>query len=143
MTDTLQTLRIGEVARQTGLTVETLRYYEQVGLLPLTERSASGFRCYAPDVVARIQFIKRAQGLGLSLEEIRSIGGDASQRKGDSCRHVHDILTRHIADVDQRLADLHELRNALSNYRHRCEAALGTHIDTPCPTVDALKDSQT
>jgi len=139
MKETLQRLRIGEVARQTGLTVETLRYYERLELLPASPRSAGGFRHYAPDVVARVRFIKRAQALGVSLDEIGSL---TSNRSGDTCGSVREMLTRHIAAIDQQMKELHELRSTLSNYRHRCEAALEEQSNAPCPTLVDLERSQ-
>jgi MerR family mercuric resistance operon transcriptional regulator len=70
-----QTLRIGEVAQQTGMTVEALRYYERKGLLPHPPRSAGGLRRYRSDVLDRVRFIKQAQTLGLSLKEIQQLTG--------------------------------------------------------------------
>ena len=70
-----QTLRIGEVAHRAGVTVEALRYYERVGLLPRPPRSTGGLRRYRPDVLDRVRFIKQAQTLGLSLREIQQLTG--------------------------------------------------------------------
>jgi DNA-binding transcriptional MerR regulator len=139
MPQSTQTLRIGEVARLTGITVATLRYYERLKLLPPPTRSAGGFRHYAPEVVSRVRFIKCAQDLGFSLEDIRGISNDASRAPGKTCRGVYDLLTRHLGDIDQLLTDLRELRSTLDDHRQRCETALHQQPDVPCPTIEALE----
>jgi DNA-binding transcriptional MerR regulator len=141
VTEPLQRLRIAEIADQTGLTVDTLRSYKRLGLLPPSARSSDGVHHYAPDVVRRVRFVRGAQILGLSVDEIRTILGDGSRVHGETCLHVHNMLTRRLADVDQLLAQLHELRNTLSNYLHRCEVVLDQQLDLPCPTMDALEQS--
>ena len=130
-------LRIGEVARRSGLTVEALRYYERVGLLPAATRSSGGFRQYSPDVVAVVGFIKRVQALGLSLEEIRQLTRMSQERPRQSCQHVRDMLARHIADIDQRLDSLQALRDTLEDYRRSCQVALQQSEETRCPSLDA------
>jgi MerR family transcriptional regulator, copper efflux regulator len=134
-----QTLRIGEVAQQGGLTVEALRYYERMGLLPHPPRSTGGLRRYHPDVLDRVRFIKQAQTLGLSLNEIQQLTGNARQKGRGACQRVHDVLARHIADIDKRAAELRELRKTLERYRKTCEQALVRETEPGCPTLDALE----
>lgn len=134
-----QVLRIGEVAQRAGLTVEALRYYERVGLLPRPPRSVGGLRRYRPDVLDRVRFIKRAQTLGLTLKEIQRLAGDARRRGHGPCQRVHDVLARHIAEIDHRMGELRQLRHTLDEYRIACEQALGRDTEPGCPTLDALE----
>ena len=133
-----RTFRIGEVAEQTGVTVEGLRYYERLGLLPHPQRTASGVRRYDQRIVERVRFIKQAQTLGLSLREIQQVAGDTQRRGRAACRRVHDVLTRHIATVDQRMRELRDLRRTLTDYLKKCESALNADAEPVCPTLDAL-----
>ena len=134
-----QTLRIGEVAQQTGMTVEALRYYERKGLLAHPPRSAGGLRRYRSDVLDRVRFIKQAQTLGLSLKEIQRLTGDTHRKSRGACQRVHDVLVQHIADIDRRVAELRDLRKTLNEYRTTCEHALGRETEPECPTLDALE----
>jgi DNA-binding transcriptional MerR regulator len=139
MNERRETLRIGEVAQQAGLTVEALRYYERMGLLPRPPRSTGGLRRYRPDVLDRVRFIKQAQTLGLTLKEIQHLTGDAHRKGRAACQRVHDVLARHIADIDKRITELHELRATLNDYRRTCDRALGREAEPECPTLDALE----
>jgi DNA-binding transcriptional MerR regulator len=134
----MQQLSIGEVARRSGITVETLRYYEYLGLLPPAPRTRGGSRRYAPDVIAQLQFIKHAQSLGLSLRDIQAMTGQKGTDRRDTCRHVHDILTRQLANVNQRLTELAEARQTLLAYLASCEQALGDPDPPACPVLAPL-----
>lgn len=134
-----QTFRIGEVADRTGVTVEALRYYERLGLLPRPPRTTGGLRRYGGDVVDRVRFIKQAQTLGLTLREILQLTRDRHRRSQSGCRRVHDVLARHIAEVDERMAELRTLRRTLTEYLRTCEEALGREAEPECPTLDALE----
>ncbi|WP_313551213.1 heavy metal-responsive transcriptional regulator, partial [Corynebacterium sp.] len=96
-------MRIGELAERAGTTAKTLRFYEEQGLLPPTERTPSGYRDYAPETVARIDFVHRGQAAGLTLAQIRQIldirdGGHAP------CEHVRDLLDVRLAEIEQQIA---------------------------------------
>ena len=133
-----EAMTIGEVAERCGVATSALRFYEDQGLIH-AERTDSGHRRYPRAVIRRVAFITFAQKVGLSLDEIRSL---TSNRSGDTCGSVREMLTRHIAAIDQQMKELHELRSTLSNYRHRCEAALEEQSNAPCPTVVDLERSQ-
>ena len=95
-------LRIGDVAARTGLTSPTIRYYESVGLLAPAPRSSTGYRHYSETTVEELRFIKKAQRLGFSLEEIGEIL--KLSRAGETpCAHVLDLAKRHLAAVDERI----------------------------------------
>ena len=105
-------LKIGEVSKRSGVGVEALRFYEKSGLLDRPSRTYSGYRVYGEDVLDRLAFIKQAQALGFSLEEIRRIVDDA--RRGQSpCEEVREIVRRRMEELDARLRELHRYRDEL------------------------------
>ncbi len=105
-------LKIGEVSKRSGVGVEALRFYEKSGLLDSPARTFAGYRVYGEDVLERLAFIKQAQALGFSLDEIRRIIDDA--RKGESpCEEVREIVRRRMAELDARLRELQRHRREL------------------------------
>lgn len=105
-------LKIGEVSKRSGIGIEALRFYEKSGLLDRPSRTYSGYRVYGEDVLERLVFIKQAQALGFSLDEIRRIIDDA--RKGESpCDEVREIVRRRMEELDERLRELHRYRKEL------------------------------
>src|SRR5919112_974635 len=105
-------LKIGEVSKRRGVGVEALRFYEKSGLLDRPSRTYSGYRVYGEDVLDRLAFIKQAQALGFSLDEIRRIVEDA--RKGQSpCDEVREIVRRRMEELDERLRELQRHRKEL------------------------------
>ena len=106
-------LKIGEVSKQSGIGIEALRFYEKSGLLDRPSRTYSGYRVYDADVLERLAFIKRAQVLGFSLDEVRQIIADA--RKGQSpCEDVREIVRRRLAELDERLREMRRYRKELA-----------------------------
>ena len=111
---------IGEVARRSGVSAKTLRYYEDIGLVPRPDRSTSGYRDYHPSVLDRIAFIRSSQGLGLSLGEIRSIV--ALREDGETpCAHVLDLLCDRAAEIDRTIRDLGALKADLNRLVERAQ----------------------
>jgi DNA-binding transcriptional MerR regulator len=105
-------LKIGEVSKRSGVGVEALRFYEKSGLLDKPSRTYSGYRVYDADVLDRLAFIKQAQALGFSLDEIRRIVEDA--RKGQSpCEEVREIVRRRMEELDERLREMQRYRKEL------------------------------
>jgi Hg(II)-responsive transcriptional regulator len=112
-------MRIGRLAAQAGVNVQTLRYYERRGLLEAPHRTLSGFREYADETVRRVRFVRRAQGIGFTLEEIRgllNLWPDSSQ----SCRAVEKRARATLERIDGRIEDLQRMRKALSRYVSAC-----------------------
>lgn len=107
-------LRIGDVAARTGLSTPTIRYYESVGPLAPAPRSATGYRHYSEASVEELQFIKKAQALGFSLEEIGEIL-KLSRSGKTPCAHVLDLAKRHLEAVDERIRQLSRFRSVLAN----------------------------
>ncbi len=106
-------LTIGKLAALAGVTPDTLRFYERLSLLPAPPRTNGGFRLYDPSLVERIGFFRKAQALGLSLDEVREILRVAD--KGTPpCEHVRATLVRRLQDVDARIAELKSLRRTLA-----------------------------
>ncbi len=106
-------LLAGDVAKALGIGVQTLHYYEREGLIPPVARSASGYRLYTRELVERVGFIRKAQALGLPLDEIREVLGLAEQGTSP-CGRVQTALAGKLAEVDRRLAELHTFRDELA-----------------------------
>ncbi|MGH9849265.1 MAG: heavy metal-responsive transcriptional regulator [Blastocatellia bacterium] len=126
-------LRIGEVALRSGVSIDTVRYYERRRLLPPAPRSDGGFRLFTPETVERVQFIKQAQELGFSLDEIGEIltTGGASE-----CRRVRDHLKVKLSEVDDRLRLMQDFRKTLARHLAACERELSRHTDDAvCPVL--------
>jgi DNA-binding transcriptional MerR regulator len=105
-------LKIGDVSKRSGIGIEALRFYEKSGLLDKPSRTYGGYRVYGKDVLERLAFIKQAQALGFSLDEIRQIVEDA--RKGQSpCDEVREIVRRRMEELDERLRELQKYRREL------------------------------
>jgi DNA-binding transcriptional MerR regulator len=106
-------LKVGAVAKAAGAGVQTLHYYERLGLLPKPERSPANYRLYAPETIRRVRFIKKAQAIGLTLEETKQIL-DLKEHGRAPCRKVAELGERHFAEIDVRLAQLRAYRRALA-----------------------------
>ena len=128
-------MRIGELAGGAGLTVKTLRFYEQAGVLPSAARLPSGYRDYDDSALARLRFVRAAQAAGLTLSEIRQVIA-VRDDEGPPCEHVAGLLDAHAADLDQRIVELTALRADIARLRKRastldpsaCDAAGVCHI---------------
>lgn len=130
-------MKIGEVASQAGVIIDTVRYYERRGLLAEPERRPSGYREYPPDTIRIIRFIRRAQDLGFTLDEIEEL---LTLRNGQSTsrREVRRIAASKLQDIDQKLAQLQAMRSALYGLMDSCECGNGANR---CPILDALDDA--
>ncbi len=102
-------MRIGEVADAIGITPETIRYYEKVGLLPRPERTSSGYRQYANATIERLRFIRSAQTVGFGLGEIKEIL-DLRDRGETPCNHVRGLIASHATDLQRRIEDLQAMQ---------------------------------
>lgn len=112
-------LNIGALARATGTKVETIRWYERVGLLPAPARSAGNYRTYCEAHLGRLSFIRRARDLGFSLEQIRALL-DLAEDRERSCDAVDVIAREHLDEVDRKIADLQALRRELDSLIGQC-----------------------
>jgi len=106
-------LKIGEVSRLSGIGIEALRFYEKSGLLDRPSRTESGYRLYDAEVLEKLDFIKRAQVLGFSLDEIKRIISE--KRAGQSpCAKVREIVRRRLQELDERMKEMRRYRNELA-----------------------------
>lgn len=113
-------LKIGEVARLTSFSVKTLHYYEEWGLIEPAERSEAGYRLYGEEEVARLEFIKKAKLLGLTLKEIAELVELAAEGgRGKVIPRLEGILERHLEETARKMAELDEFRKSLLYYRDR------------------------
>jgi len=119
MTKGLKTMKIGELAKRTDCKVETIRYYEREGLMPMLPRSGGNYRRYNDRLVERLTFIRHCRSLDMSLEEIRMLLG-FHDRPEEICGDVIVLLDRHIAQVDARLTHLQTLKSQLRELRQLC-----------------------
>lgn len=124
---------IGALAKHTGVHLETIRYYQRRGLVSEPDRPLGGIRRYSEDHVGRLRFIRQAQELGFSLEEIGEL---LKLEDGAHCREARTLGERRLADVRRKLADLHRMESALAALVGRCGAVKGK---LRCPLIGALQ----
>lgn len=130
-------LRIGEVAARTGVSIDTLRYYERLKLLPRASRSSGGFRLFDGQVIEHVLFIKQAQELGFSLDEIKGLLATGG---AEECRRVRDLLKTKIDELDLKMEAMKRFRRTLNRHLSACERELITHgRDACCPVVMTSK----
>ncbi|MBN9597126.1 MAG: helix-turn-helix domain-containing protein [Afipia sp.] len=130
---TTEDLTIGALSARSGVNIETIRYYEKIGVMPSPTRSASGYRIYGPEHVRRLHFVRRGRELGFGLDELRGL-----LRLVDghtyTCEEVHALTVEHLTDIRQKIADLRRLERVMSDMAAQC-----TRDQVPeCPIIDAL-----
>ena len=124
---------IGAASRQSGCTIETIRYYERIGLIPKPPRNASRYRIYGAADVRRLVFVRRARELGFTLDEIRYLLRLAAG-VADPCAAVHEVAVGHLRDVRAKIADLRHMERLLAKVVRQCERG----EQAGCPMIDAL-----
>ena len=136
-----QGVQIGKVARATGLSVDTIRFYEKEGLLREPERSEGGFRLYSARDIEHLLFIHKAQELGFSLAEIRELLFIQDERT-EACTHVRDLIRNRLSTVRAKIEDLKRLERHLTHAFRKCEDALGDGGAGPshdhCPVLEEI-----
>lgn len=128
-----KSLAIGEVSRTSGCKIETIRYYERIGLLSPPPRTAGRHRLYSRDHVKRLVFIRRGRNLGFSLDEIRSLLGLTGEG-APNCEQVREITLAHAHDIRQKIDDLERMDRALRQLAEQCEDGEAM----VCPVIEAL-----
>jgi MerR family mercuric resistance operon transcriptional regulator len=126
---------IGQVARAAGVNLETVRFYHRRGLLPLPARPYGAVRRYGEESLARLRFIRRAQRLGFTLDEVAAL---LQLNDGRSCSAARELAERKLAVVEDRLKDLSALRKQLTSLVRRCRTERGK---IHCPLIDALNEN--
>jgi DNA-binding transcriptional MerR regulator len=132
-------LQIGDVANETGLTVDTIRFYEKKRLLKAATRSSGGFRLFSRADLADLTFIRNAQELGFSLHEIRELVGLKNTQHPD-CAHVERMLEEKVAAVRAKITALHKLEHDLNQAMIRCQANLRKLANGNAKDCPALND---
>jgi len=135
---TADSLTIGKLANQGGVKVQTIRYYERRGLLPRPARTLTGYRTYSNETVRRLRFIKQAQMLGFSLREIAELLS-LRMHPATTCGDIRRRARDKIATVDQKIEELHRIKNALSKLALACR---GKGPTSECPIVEALENER-
>jgi MerR family transcriptional regulator, mercuric resistance operon regulatory protein len=123
---------IGGVARAAGVNVETVRYYQRTGLVPVPKRAYGSFREYPPEIATRIRFIRRAQLLGFTLAEVKNL---LALEDGQNCAKAQGLAATKLAIVETRIADLNRMRRTLKNLIAQCGAGGGR---VRCPIIESL-----
>lgn len=123
---------IGRLAAAAGVNVETVRYYQRIKLMPVPKRASGGIRRYGTVELSRLRFIRTAQGLGFTLEEITDL---VKLDDGTHCKEAHDIAAQKLDAVRERLRDLQSIEKALARLVRRCETRRGA---VRCPLIDSL-----
>lgn len=134
LTQDKQLLLIGQVTNLTGIPIRTIRYYESVGLIASLGRTEGGFRQFSTDVLTRLAFIKRAQNLGLSLEEIRDILQVYDQGQ-PPCGDIKDKLEEKLLQIDHQIKQLLTLRSEIGELLSGWKNTYGKQEDTICPII--------
>jgi DNA-binding transcriptional MerR regulator len=134
-------MRIGELASRAGVGTKTIRYYEEIGLIPEPERAPNGYRDYDESAVERLRFVRDAQATGLTLTEIASILDLRGHGEG-TCFHVIDLLERHLEDLDRHIENLQETRDQLVALTERAKGLDPEDCTDPnrCQTIAAGVD---
>lgn len=127
-------LRIGQVAKESGVGVETVRFYESEGLIALPKRSASGYRQYSESIIEQIQFIRHAKKLGFSLKEIRELT-ELKRAPNARCDSVKATASAKIADIQRKIDALEQMKTALQPLVDRCKSS---DPISDCPILNAL-----
>ena len=131
--DTAPRLPIGELSRRTRVNIETVRYYEKIGLMPSPARSEGGHRLYGNGHLLRLNFVRRARDLGFTLNEIRNLL-DLAEKRDRPCAEARVVAAAHLGDVRAKLAALRRMEKVLVEMVARCAEG-----DTPdCPILEAL-----
>jgi MerR family mercuric resistance operon transcriptional regulator len=127
----------GQIAAESGCHIETVRYYEQIGLMPLPRRGPGGWRLYDKDLLKRLSFLRRCRELGFTLQEIRGLLRLVDGRR-ITCSQVEAVTRDHARSIQRKVADLNRIKKVLDSMAARCSG--GTVPE--CPIIDALFDAR-
>ena len=130
-------MRIGELAQRVGLTTDAIRYYERLGLLAPARRTESRYRDYGPEASDDLEFIKKAQSLGLKLTEIREVLEIASGGQ-PPCDHVRTVIAAHLDDVELKLRELRALRSTLKTTLTRLDTTPQVSAGCRCAVIESV-----
>jgi len=118
-------IRIGELSRRTGCSIETIRYYERIGLLPAPVRSDGRYRLYDTADLRRLSFIRRARELGFTLDEVRTLVSLSANAEQGACANVRELAESHLVEIRAKIADLRAMERVLTASVRRCAEGEG------------------
>ncbi len=127
-------MSIGDLAKATGVKVVTIRYYEQIGLIPTPSRTDGNYRAYKAEHVRRLEFIRRLRALGFTLDQVRDLLRLSSE-KNQACSEVDQITKRHLNEVEEKIRDLQKLASELRRLSRSCQ---GNGRIAECRIIEAL-----
>ncbi len=113
-------MKIGDVSKTTGCSVQTIRFYEKKGLLPEPRRSSGNYRVYDKATLEQLMFIKQCRSLDMSIVEVKTLI-DSRSRPNQSCSNINTLITKHLSDVIIRIEELKELKSSLENMASACD----------------------
>jgi MerR family transcriptional regulator, mercuric resistance operon regulatory protein len=128
-----QELSIGGLSAASGVHIETIRYYERIGIAPKPPRTTAGHRVYGDVHIKRFVFVRRGRELGFTLDQVRTLL-DLADGSSDTCAKVKVLTLDHLTDVEKKITDLERLREVLSDHADQCE---GDHAPD-CPLIESL-----
>ncbi len=134
----MKNLTTGQLAKETGVNIETIRYYERRGLIPEPPRRVSGYREFPPEYIERIRFIKRAQALGFTLKEISELLAVADGNP--ACKDIRKFAEDKVKDIEARIHDLQKIKSVLKDLIEKC---LGKRKISECPIIESLSQKKT
>jgi MerR family mercuric resistance operon transcriptional regulator len=127
-------IKIGELSRRTHCNIETIRYYERIGLLPQARRTVGRLRSYESEDVARLRFIRRARQLGFTLDDVRALMRIAATGNGNARTQARSLARAHLAEIQTKIADLQAMERVLSDAICECES----RRKPGCPLIKVL-----
>ena len=129
------TISIGRLSIESAVNIETIRYYEKIGIMPAPARSAGGYRLYTPEHLKRLRFVRRGRELGFSLDELRGLLRLVDGHEY-TCAEVRTLTLEHVAEIRRKIADLRRLERVMADMAAQCT---GRRVPE-CPIIDALFD---
>ncbi|MGH7075022.1 MAG: MerR family transcriptional regulator [Stellaceae bacterium] len=126
-------LSIGALSKRAGVNIETIRYYERIGVMPAPDRSPGGYRLYDATDLKRLAFVRRCRELGFSLGEIRELLRVVDGHEY-TCAEIHTLVLDHLAEIRQKIADLRRLQKVMDDMAAQCSR----NRIPECPIVDAF-----
>lgn len=132
-----EVLSIGALSKHSGVNIETIRYYEKIGVMPAPDRGASGYRVYCADHLKRLSFVRRSRQLGFSLDEIRDLLRLVDGH-GYTCGQVRELTLDHMAEIRRKIKDLKRLERVMAEMAGQCSGERAPD----CAVIDALFDTR-
>lgn len=132
----MKELKISQVAKEAGVNIETVRYYERLGLILVPPRTESGYRLFPSETVERIKFIKRAQDLGFTLSEIKILLVSSDNEDFD-CREVQQFARQKLEEIESKIRSLEEIKSILQDLSNRCP---GQGPISKCPIINEFRE---